>query len=231
MSKQEKQRKTVLALCQDGPDGGFKGSTIERWCQGEIVEFRTDSTGFKACDPYPVHFAGCPEDYRIKPRKRARPYNMDEFAQVWKTKNTNMLNRHVAGTRVGGMYIRSADLSGVNTTDGLRPSYRSLCDEYTWPDGEPCGVVEENEDGDVHSVGISEETKVRAIELPMGASKEEAIAAVESAESPHTFGWRARREDVLDLSKRRTIDNRLYALVLFKRYLDENDNPILSADG
>lgn len=115
---------------------------IQAFAEGKCVETKTGS-GWISIEN--MSFAGKPDSYRIKPEPKYRPFKNAE--ECWeemqkhecfgwiKAKDTSIPSKF--------MIINSVRNEEVSITSGIDFTYNELVEYYTFIDGTPFGVKEE----------------------------------------------------------------------------------------
>lgn len=131
---QDRQRALIRAL-KERYTPGYVESDFDRWLAGE--DWQELGAG------YLLDFTrGSFDLYELKGVLSILPYDLPGFAYAWHDRGAE----HVLldGERKA---IRSCNLHGIDISssyDGLMLiPYDVLCQQYTWPDGTPCGVQED----------------------------------------------------------------------------------------
>lgn len=124
---------------------------IQAFAEGKVIQYRNNSNEWLDIGKYAsVGFTRLPLDYRIKPEPKYRPFKSQE--ECW----NEMLKHHPFGWvkskdkgyfHIIGLVQWSSELEDVMITfatpEQLARSSRSLFEDFTFADGTPFGVKEE----------------------------------------------------------------------------------------
>lgn len=118
---------------------------IQAFAEGKIIEFKSAFGKWTACNDALFNYP--PENYRIKPEQKYRPFaNKEECWQemlkhqpfVW-VKDKNVEDDYYI---IDGVYYSENSEASVASMSGEAFSYKELVDNYLFADGTPFGIKE-----------------------------------------------------------------------------------------
>lgn len=120
---------------------------IQAYAEGKTIQFLD---GGKWADVYETDFYQSPDKYRIKPEPKYRPFKTKE--ECW----NEMMKHHPFGwlkSKKNGRFICIGEVCGsyefetvyiaLSTSESLSRSSDSMFEQYTFDDGTPFGIKEE----------------------------------------------------------------------------------------
>lgn len=118
-------------------------AVMQAFADGKEIEVcqRGANNWASAIEPVWDWFA---HDYRIKPEPKPRPYTFEDL-QAEMAKGKVVVKRKVRKSiftiiRVCDDYSEDGK---IQLSANLKVSYETFLNDYTWLDGSPCGVIEE----------------------------------------------------------------------------------------
>lgn len=121
----------------DKKEARHLSEVLKAYSEDRTVQIRT-SHGWEDIVDDRTKFCGAPEDYRIKPEPKYRPYaNAKEFLKAQKEHGPNIII-------LGAYYIPTCIKESRIRIRGTWVDYSVLSDKlfHKWQDGTPCGIVE-----------------------------------------------------------------------------------------